>query len=83
MKKIIKLINNERNNPTILAKKALGCDLTSTDHCTSGLDVAGCTQHSYDYCNKDHAGCYNESYDYCDNRDTDACGTLTNYDHDA
>lgn len=81
MKKFIKLINNERNNPSILAKKALGCDSTSTDFCTSGVDLGGCIQHSYDYCNKDHAGCHNQSYDYCTYRDEDACGASSNYDY--
>lgn len=82
MKKIIKLINNERTNPVISAKKADACDAQSTDTCYSlTADFGDCYNHSYDVCNKDYAGCHSESYDYCTNIDEDACGAFTNYDY--
>lgn len=79
MKKLIKLINNERKNTTIVAKKALICETGSTDICIYE-DNAICTSNSYDYCNKDYAGCFDEGYDYCNTyRDTDLCGHSYDY----
>lgn len=62
MKRIIKMINNERLNVKQQPQKA--CDSSSTDYCTS-IDHSSCTINSYDYCQKDMAGCTNDSYDHC------------------
>ena len=71
MKKIIKLINNERTNKILNASKA--CDTTSTDIC-SRIDKAECTVNSIDKCVKDYAGCFEHSSDACVFYDTTACG---------
>ncbi len=72
VKKLVKLINDERNDRGIVSEKAEGCLGQSTDICTK--DYATCTVNSYDVCVKDHAGCYNYSYDYCEYVDNTACG---------
>lgn len=77
--KLIKLINNERNDRRVVSAKALNCTGQSTDTCTTGKDYATCTVNSYDVCGKDYAGCYNYSYDYCEYEDNFACG---NQSHD-
>ena len=71
MKKIIKLINNERINRNVSSAKAtLECDATSTDVCAMvNYDNAHCTVGSYDLCVKDYAACSNHSIDYCPGRD--------------
>ncbi len=73
VKRIVKLINNERTNTKLEMPKA--CDSTSYDVCkVDEHDYAQCIVNSYDYCNKDHAACFNNGYDYCDTfRDTDLC----------
>lgn len=76
VKKLVKLINNERNNRRIVSDMAQGCTIQSMDSC-SYTDNARCTVNSYDVCTKDYAGCYNYSYDYCDNLDVTACGNQT------
>ena len=80
VKKLVKLINNERNNGKIVPMKAEGCTGLSTDICTTEKDFAKCTVNSYDVCGKDYAGCFNNSYDYCSYTDTDACGS-NGYDY--
>lgn len=78
MKKIIKLINNERINIKVRSAKATydpPCDSTSDDYC-SEVDNAICTIGSYDLCVKDYAGCTNHSTDYCATvYDYNACHT--------
>ena len=73
--KLVKLINNERNDRRIVSVK--GCTGQSTDHCTLNVDNARCTVNSYDVCGKDYAACYNYSYVYCANLDTTVCGNQT------
>lgn len=73
VKRLVKLINDERNYRNIVPAKALGCTGFSTDSCVE-KDNATCTVNSYDVCGKDYAGCYNYSYDYCENVDNAACG---------
>ena len=75
VKKLVKLINNERNDKSVVPAKALGCTGLSTDTCTTGEDYARCTVNSYDVCGKDYAGCFDNSYDFCSYKDTDACGS--------
>ena len=71
VKKVIKLVNNERVNSKLMTSKA--CDSTSIDVCVFHQDYAECRNYAYDYCVKeDHAGCYNGSDDTC-TIDTDAC----------
>ena len=77
VKKLVKLINNERNDRRIASAK--GCTGLSTDTCTRNDDYAECTVNSYDVCGKDYAGCFDNSYDFCSYKDTDACG---NFGHD-
>ena len=73
MKRIIKLINNERLAAKIQASKA--CVVGSYDYCTTNVDNGTCTQNSYDLCNKDHAGCTNYSYDNGSISDHQGCYT--------
>ncbi len=76
MKKIIKLINNERLDAKIESSKA--CVSTSHDVCnSSAYDKAECSTYSYDQCGKDYAACYNYGYDLCTVTDTDACSGST------
>ncbi len=77
--KLVKLINNERNDRRIIPMKADVCTGQSTDICKLYEDNAICTVNSYDVCGKDYAGCYNYSYDYCAYIDNAACG---NQSHD-
>lgn len=73
IKKMIKLINNERKSTKLVSSKAC----SSTDLCPR-LDFAMCTVNSYDHCIKaDYAGCTNNSYDYC-GWDYDACHSGNN-----
>ena len=77
MRKIIKLINNERTNENILSKKATYdnayCKSDSVDICTV-VDNVACTAYAIDKCNKDYAGCTTEAWDVCD-RDFTACAS--------
>ena len=75
VKKVVRLINNERSNRKVVSVKAVGCTGVSTDICTALFDYAICIENSYDVCGKDYAGCFNNSYDYCVGYDTTACGT--------
>ena len=77
VKKLVKLINNERNDRNVIPAKASSCAGQSYDNCTLNEDHATCTVNSYDVCGKDYAGCYNYSYDYCANLDNAACGDGT------
>ena len=72
IKKIIKLINDERLKTTAMSGKS--CDSGSTDHCYS-QDQSECVIHSIDICVvKDSAGCYIGSEDVCAQvEDTYAC----------
>ena len=79
VKKLVKLINNERNERNVVPAKAFDCAAPSYDRCTMNEDYATCTVNSYDVCGKDYAGCFDNSYDYCSYKDTDACG---NFGHD-
>ena len=78
MRKIIKLINNERINTRLLSKKAVEdnayCKADSIDIC-SIIDSAACYAYANDQCNKDHAACSDESWDVC-NFDCAACTTM-------
>lgn len=70
MKKVLKLINNERQSLTVKSPKAqsLACQY---------IDNAVCTVNATDYCAKyDFAGCFGFAVDYCENneQDTIACG---------
>lgn len=59
MRKLIKLINNERANITLLSKKAYydKCAADAFDLCGT-IDNAVCTLYAYDYCIKeDYAAC--------------------------
>ena len=72
MKKIIKLINNERLNSAIVSKKADECTTGSYDYCTNQAhDVSACTTMSYDYCGKDYTSCREHAYDLCTQVDDD------------
>ncbi len=52
MKRIIKLINNERNNKSMLSQKALDrCDSTAHDDCPS-IDYGICSLYATDICTK-------------------------------
>ena len=86
MKKVIKLINNERKNAQILSQKATGCITedecanTSVDICTGGatdacifIDAAHCSHRATDDCIKDYRACSFEQYDWCDYIDTSIC----------
>lgn len=90
MKKIIKLINDERINVKIQSSKS--CDTISYDLCAV-YDGTSCASYSYDKCNKDYAACtggatdtcekdyascYDGAYDICTEIDTDACRGNTN-----
>lgn len=71
VKKMIKLINNERTNSKIVSSKA--CDETSTDIChRDGYDFAQCSVYSYDECYKDYSACYNHAADVCEFIDNNA-----------
>lgn len=70
IKKVIKLINDERVSLKRASAKA--CDETSTDMCVE-IDLAYCIVNSYDVCLKDLASCSYDSKDYCANIDADAC----------
>lgn len=66
MKRIIKLINNERKNAKFCSQK--GCDATSTDECLS-IDAARCLIYAYDKCTKDYEACMRQATDICLNID--------------
>lgn len=79
VKKMIKLINNERINPKITPRKANTCpsdlpcpDPTSIDFCMR-IDYAHCTLYAVDDCNKDYAACSQGALDLCDWTDYAAC----------
>lgn len=81
MKKIVKLINNERMNRKITASKACESDPTATDICQK-KDYADCTVYAFDACVKDHAGCTQYATDYCDPvRDLSACSGVNETDY--
>lgn len=65
MKRIIKLINNERVAAKLLSKKA--CDAGYTDVCyVTGYDFAHCYENATDICNKDYKACFgNGAVDDC------------------
>lgn len=72
MKKMIKLINNERRTARLLSQK--GC----YDTCTY-VDNAKCSTYAYDHCGKDYAGCQgNAANDYCttDHAGCEGVGTV-------
>ena len=60
IKKMLKLINDERINNHVTASKA-----DSSNNSCAYIDNAVCTVNSEDHCIKDFAGCTNNSYDYC------------------
>ncbi len=76
IKKMVKLINDERLNPKIASKKATEpdtCDSTSVDVCNVA-DYSDCTVYAYDWCNTDYRSCTEGADDYCfGNYDTDLC----------
>ena len=77
IKKILKLVNNERVNFKLVSRKA--CDSTSTDICPH-IDYAACSSYAYDECSKeDYAGCYQGADDIC-TYDAEACGGAGGYD---
>ena len=73
MKRIVKLINDERKNNIVLSKTAQTCASTGAiDNCPK-VDYAVCSLYAYDYCSKkDYAGCSEGADDTCA-IDTDAC----------
>ena len=89
MKKIIKLINNERKTPYIGSLKATGClpedicadpsadycDSTSNDECLF-IDLAHCRNYSNDDCLKDYRACNYRQNDYCDYIDVSICSPV-------
>lgn len=83
MKRIIKLINNERVNAKIISAK--GCTENATDICVvSSYDKAHCSDNAYDYCYKDQAACTDNAYDYCRGTDRYGCygsNASTAYDY--
>ena len=77
MKKIIKLINNERKAAFIFSQKAVDnnaiCSEGANDICYY-IDNAGCSVYANDRCNKDYAACIEGAQDICTNyRDIDLC----------
>ena len=73
IKRIIKLVNNERLNTKAISGKS--CE-TGTDYCYPGVeDSAHCMSNSIDICViKDAAACYESSKDVCAMvEDTYAC----------
>ncbi len=82
MKKIVKLINNERNNKAMLSQKAQDkCDSTAHDYCPS-IDYGICSLYATDVCSKrDYAGCAEGAQDKC-SIDTYACIGSNTYDID-
>ena len=83
MKKIIKLINDERLNASIQSQKAdnnADCSEGANDVCYY-IDSAGCSTYANDVCNKDYAACIEGAQDICTNyRDIDLCIGAGNYD---
>lgn len=86
MKKVIKLINDERKNAQILSQKATNCIWDdycgdpSADHCDASseddclyIDAAHCSLYSEDICLKDHKACSFSQIDHCDYVDTSVC----------
>lgn len=72
MKKVLKLINNERNSLTVKSLKAQSLDCQY-------IDNAVCTVKATDYCSKyDFAGCFGTAIDYCETNeyDTHVCGPI-------
>ena len=74
MKKVLKLINNERNLLKVKGIKAQGlvCEY---------IDNAACTVNATDYCSKfDYGYCFGQAIDYCETNeyDTKICGPLKN-----
>ena len=66
MKKIIKLINNERLNKMLLSKQAIETCLSGAVDICPHTDTAKCTLYSYDSCSKeDYAGCTKGADDTC------------------
>lgn len=63
VKKIIKLINNERLKIKINSSKA--CDANSSDTCAPYYDNASCYVFAEDSCTKDYAGCSEGANDIC------------------
>lgn len=78
MKKLIKLINNERLNAKINASK--GCDSTSLDTCSSP-DYGNCALYAQDQCGKDYSTCAEGANDVCIYEDRTACVGVTGYDY--
>jgi len=71
IKRILKLINNERLTVKIKSSKA--CDSTSKDICTHlDSDGVGCTLYALDKCTKDYASCSQGADDTC-GHDWNAC----------
>lgn len=72
MKKLVKLINDERKINTILSQTAETCVSGARDVCLA-IDHAKCSLYAYDFCSKkDYAGCSEGADDTC-SIDTDAC----------
>lgn len=74
MKRLIKLINNERNNIMVTSPKASNeCsgDSTAVDYC-SLIDNKHCSTYAFDQCRKDYGKCSEGADDYC-GIDYDSC----------
>ena len=71
MKKLLRYINNERNDIRIKGIKS--CDFTSYDLCSTGQDFGSCTGNSQDICEVDFYGCTDGGYDYCYEGDMTTC----------
>ena len=79
MKRIIKLINNERKNAKFCSQK--GCDATSTYECIS-IDAARCLIYAYDKCSKDYEACMRHAEDVCLYIDDSGLGCTGNLSSD-
>lgn len=60
-KKLLKLINDERKQPSI--SSPLACDAISTDVCWT-KDMGDCTMEAEDVCNYDYTSCYGAAKDF-------------------
>ena len=81
MKKLLRYINNERND--IRIKGAKSCDSTSWDVCEQ-TDEGVCTVYATDDCTytADYYGCTEGGHDYCYEGDTRTCHGAGNVDWD-
>ena len=72
IKKIIKLINNERIKPNVRMAKACTVVSGATDVCVY-VDQEHCTTYAFDKCGKDYNACSAGADDVCSYIDYSAC----------